>query len=372
MALRVALHTDQLWFSVPGGIGTYVTQLLRALGGPPDGPEVVTFQVRERPAGAPDPDVEVPGSIRRLYPSWDLLGRPALPAALRGCDVVHATNHAAVPPARTGQGLVVTVHDLAFDVVPELFPASWRRLYRLGVRAAIRRADLLLVPSGATAADLAARGADPARVRVTPLASYLPETTAEPAEVAARLGIEGPYLLCAATLEPRKNQVALIRAYRRIAADLPHALVLAGPDGWGVDAIEATLAEPGPGRIVRTGRVSAEDLDALYRGADAVAYVSRYEGFGLPVLEAMERGVPVVASTAAALAETAGDAAVLVDPGDVGAIAEALAAALTDDGLRADLVARGRRRAATFSWAATARATLDAYREAVDLAANRR
>lgn len=370
--MKVAVHTDQLWFSVPGGIGTYVTQLLRAFEGLEGGPSLLTFQAQERPPGTPAPDVEVPGSIRRLYPSWDVLARPALPDALADCDVVHATNHAAIPPIRSGQALVATVHDLAFDVAPDAFPATWRRLYRLGVRAAIRRADLLLAPSGATATALEDRGVDRARIRVTPLASFLPPSGADRGEVLARLGIEPPFILCPATLEPRKNQVALIRAYRRVAADLPHTLVLAGPDGWGVEEIDAELARPGPGAVLRTGRVPAEDLDALYRRADLVAYVSRYEGFGLPIVEAMQRGVPVVSSTTEALAETAGDAALLVDPDDVGAIAQALAAALTDDGLRATLVARGRERAAAFSWEATASATLEAYREAVDLAADRR
>lgn len=370
--MKVAFHTDQLWFSVPGGIGTYVTELRRAFGDLDDAPEVVTFQASERPAGTPAPDVEIAGSIRRLYPSWDLFGRPPLPGSLATCDVVHATNHAAVPPASRGQALVATVHDLAFDAFPDLFPATWRRLYRLGLRAAIRRADLLLTPSGSTAEALATRGADPARIRITPLASFLPPTDADPEEVVARLGIEGPFVLCPATLEPRKNQVTLIRAYRQIAPEVPHTLVLAGPDGWGVDQIAEECARPGPGAVIRTGRVSPEDLDALYRRADAVAYVSRYEGFGLPVLEAMQRGTPVVASTTGALAETAGDAALLADPDDVGAIAGALAAALTDPGLRATLSARGRERAAGFSWAATARATLDAYREAVDLAVSRR
>jgi glycosyltransferase involved in cell wall biosynthesis len=169
--------------------------------------------------------------------------------------------------------------------------------------------------------------------------------------------------LCPGTLEPRKNQVRLVRAYRQLAPDVPHALVLAGPDGWGTEELDAELRRPGPGRIVRVGLMDAADLDALYREADAVAYVSRYEGFGLPVIEAMARGVPVLASTAPAVAETAGDAAVLVDPDDVAAIAEGLATVLTDDARRADLTARGTARAARYTWEATARATLDAYRE---------
>jgi glycosyltransferase involved in cell wall biosynthesis len=171
-------------------------------------------------------------------------------------------------------------------------------------------------------------------------------------------------VLCPATLEPRKNQVRLIRAYRQVAPDVPHALVLAGPDGWSVDEVKSEIARPGPGTIVRTGPLQAEDLDAVYRGADAVAYPSLYEGFGLPVIEAMQRGVPVLGSTTPAVAETAGDAAVLVEPDDVASIAEGLARVLTDASLRDDLIAKGRARASDVSWSATARATLDAYREA--------
>jgi glycosyltransferase involved in cell wall biosynthesis len=117
--------------------------------------------------------------------------------------------------------------------------------------------------------------------------------------------------------------------------------------------------------VIRTGALDADELDALYRAADLVAYPSLYEGFGLAIVEAMARGVPVVTSTTPACAEVAGDAALLVDPLDVGGLADALARGLTDEALRADLVARGNERASTFSWAATARATLDAYRDAL-------
>ncbi len=361
--MRVAFHTDQLWFSAPGGIATYVRELTAALASLPDAPELVTFQVG---AGDGSADVSVPGSIRSLYPRWALTGRPALPASLASCDVVHATNHAAIPPAPRETALVATVHDLAVDAFPEAFPASWRWLYRAGVRAAAHRADLIVVPSQATADDLEDRhGVDPSRMRVTPLASSLPTTPLDVDEVLARLGIARPYVLCPATLEPRKNQVRLIRAYRQVAPDVPHALVLAGPDGWGVDLITDEIDRAGGGAIVRTGWLSAHDLDAVYRGADAVAYVSLYEGFGLPVLEAMQRGVAVLGSITPAVSETAGDAALLVEPTDVAAIAEGLARVLTDGALRGELVVNGTARASGFSWQATARATLDAYRDAV-------
>jgi glycosyltransferase involved in cell wall biosynthesis len=171
-----------------------------------------------------------------------------------------------------------------------------------------------------------------------------------------------PYVLFVGTLEPRKNVVTLVRAYRQVAPDVPHALVLTGPDGWFAQEMDRELARPGPGTVVRTGLVDEADLDALYRGADAFAYPSAYEGFGLPVLEALARGVPTIASDIPALREVAGDAALLVEPGDVAELAEALARVLTDAALAQDLRARGPARAAGYSWAATARATLQAYR----------
>jgi alpha-1,3-rhamnosyl/mannosyltransferase len=164
------------------------------------------------------------------------------------------------------------------------------------------------------------------------------------------------------TLEPRKNLARLVRAYRR--AGVPHALVLAGPDGWRSEEMERELATRGPGVVVRTGGLEPADLDAVYRGADALAYPSLYEGFGLPVVEAMARGVPVVTSNGSSLPEVAGDAAVLVDPEDEASLTDALARVLGDPELRADLGRRGREQAARFSWAATARATLAAYRAA--------
>lgn len=367
--MRVGVHTDQLWFAAPGGIGTYVRELLVALGDLDDAPELVTFQMAERAEGGPAPDVEVPGSIRSRYPSWAIAGRPALPEALRGLDVLHATNHAAIPPAAPGQGLVATVHDLAFDVVPDAFAARWRWQYRAGVRAAVRRAHLVLVPSASTATDLQERyGLSAARIRVAPLAASIPPGDTDPAAVLRGLGIDGPYVLAAGTLEPRKGVVGLVRAYRQAAPELAHTLVLAGPDGPDVGRILAEIDRGGPGRIVLTGRLDGSDLDAVLRGADVLAYPSRYEGFGLPILEAMQRGVPVVTTTTPACAETAGDAALLVEPDDVAGLADALVHVLTDRALHADLAGRGRERARGYSWSATARATLDAYRDAADAA----
>lgn len=368
----VAIHVDQLWFAAPGGIGTYVRRLVPALARCDPELRIVAFRARFAPDREPrepwlaEVTVEELGrSIRALYPAWDLLARPQLPPRLRAADVVHATNHAAVPPRAPGQRLVVTVHDVAFLRFPRMFPPAWRALYRLGLRAAVHRADAILTPSLATAEDLVARTrVDPGKVHVTPLAAVLPEGEREVDRVLERLKIRAPYVLFVGTLEPRKNLVRLVRAYRRVAAaGLPHVLVLAGPLGWGHQALLREIALPGPGEIALTGPLPEEDLDALYRGASAFCYPSLHEGFGLPVVEAMARSVPTVTSRTSSLPEVAGDAALAVDPRSVGEIAGALRRVLTDTGLAERLAAAGRERAARFSWEETARLTLEVYRE---------
>jgi glycosyltransferase involved in cell wall biosynthesis len=374
--VKVAFAADQLWFEVPGGIGRYVRELATALS--TEDPSLELTLARCRFAAGTGPDAawleefsiaEIPGPIRTLWPQWAMLGRPKLPPVFDGFDVVHATNPAGVPPVRRRQALVVTVHDLAFERFPDAFPDRWRRQYRAGLRATARRADAILVPSRATADDvLELTGAPPERVRVTPLAASVPATPPDPRAAAgslARLHVQPPFVLFVGTLEPRKHVVELVRAYRRVAADVPHSLVLTGPDGWGLETLEAELALDGPGRIVRTGRVDDASLEVLYAAADAFVYPSAYEGFGLPVLEAMARGVPVITTTTPALHEVAGDAALSVEPGDVAALAESMARLLDDAVLADHLRARGRARAAGYSWAATARATLEAYRAVV-------
>jgi glycosyltransferase involved in cell wall biosynthesis len=370
----VAFHIDQLWFSAPGGIGTYVRELAAALQRADAGLELVPFRARFRsdravPWTVPMTGiVVVPGSIRRLYPMWNLFGVPPLPQALSRCELVHATNPAAVPPAAARQKLVVTVHDLAYERFPELFPRTWRWLYRSGLRAVVKRADAILTPSRATADDLLARTeARSDRMHVIPLAASPPSrppSGEDPALAAERLGIRGPYVLFVGTLEPRKNLVRLVRAYRRsVGPSLPHALVLAGPMGWRSEALEAELALAAPGTIVRTGPVDGGALDALYRGAAAFIYPSLFEGFGLPVLEAMGRGVPTIASDIPPIREVAGDAAFLVDPESEEDLAAAIDRALTDDAFAADLRRKGPIRASGFSWDATAEGTLAVYRK---------
>ena len=286
--------------------------------------------------------------------------------------MVHATSPVAVPPVRQRQALVVTVHDLAFRLYPELYPRRWRVLFDRGLRRAVARAHALIAPTRQTAEDLVRlAGADRSRVHVVPLAAAVPRDGPDPERVLERLSIPRPYVLFVGTIEPRKQVVSLVRAFRRATerAVAPHALVLAGARGWGAHDLDRELADGTGPPVVVTGAVASADLDALYRGADAFVYPSRYEGFGLPALEAMARGVPTIVSTAPALVEVVGDGAIAVAVDGVDDLADALGRVLSDPSERERLTAAGRTRAGAFSWERTARETVAVYRRAADRAA---
>ena len=366
----VAIHVDQLFFGAPGGIGTYIRELTPALARQDPSLDVTLFHSSfPEQLDAPEPwmrdfrSVAIPGSYRTLYPRWSLTGRPALPDQLRHAALIHAASPAAVPPIAPGQKLVVTVHDLAFEVVPRSFPQAWRTMFKAGLRATVKRADAILTPSRNTAEDLISRtDVDPTKIHVVPLAASLEQGSADPTATIAQLKVPQPYVLYVGTLEPRKNLVRLVRAYRRAAANgVPHALVLAGPLGYQGPSLLREIKLAGPGDVVLTGPLDAADRDALYRGASAFLYPSLYEGFGLPVLEAMARGVPTVTSDTSSLPEVAGDASIAVDPRSVRAIEAAIERIVMDEALAEKLSIRGRSRSERFSWDETARLTLEVY-----------
>jgi glycosyltransferase involved in cell wall biosynthesis len=288
------------------------------------------------------------GSSRALVPVRDLgwyLG--ALPARARRdrVDVLHCPTHRA--PVRSKVPLVVTFHDLAILRHPETFNA-WTRTYsRLALPRVATAARRLVAVSQFTRRELLELLDVPEeKVRV------IPNAVGEPFEPRGAV-TEGDYVLAVSTLEPRKNLPRLLDAFERARLN-GLRLFVAGAPGWGGVRVD--------GDGVRwLGEVGDEELARLYRGARCVAYVSLYEGFGLPVLEAMACGAPVVAARTDAAEEVAGDAAVLVDPLDPDAIAAGLAEAVDR---RDELRARGLERAAGFSWANAARATLEVYREA--------
>jgi len=286
-------------------------------------------------------------------------------ARAAGARLIHCP---APAPVRSGAlPLVVTVHDLLWMTLPQFFTAPVRAYHRASLHA-VRSAACVIADSHHTRTDVIERlGIDEARVRVAWLAA---DTRFRPREVERewlreRFGIRGRYVLAVATREPRKNLVSLIAAFGRLAARVEDCeLVLVGGRGWRSAELERTLRAVG-NRVLTCGFVSEGELVSLYAGAACFAFPSLGEGFGLPVLEAMACGVPVVTSDNTSLPEVAGEAALLVDPLDVEALADALARVLEDDELAARLAHGGLQRSTEFSWERCARETLSAYRAAM-------
>jgi glycosyltransferase involved in cell wall biosynthesis len=300
-----------------------------------------------------DEDLEVRryalgGSSRALVPVRDVgwyLGALPLRARRDRLDVLHCPTQRA--PTRSGVPLVVTVHDLAVLRHPETFNRWTREYSRLVLPRVARAATRLIAVSEFTRRELLEL-LDVAEEKVRVVPNAVGEPFAREGEAAG-----GDYVLAVSTLEPRKNLPRLVEGYRRAGLNgMP--LLVAGAAGWGDVRVE------GDG-VRLLGEVGDDELARLYRGARCVAYVSLYEGFGLPVLEAMACGAPVVAARTGALEEVAGGAAVLVDPLDADAIAAGLHEAI-DRG--DDLRERGLERAGAFSWREVARRTVDVYREA--------
>jgi glycosyltransferase involved in cell wall biosynthesis len=258
-----------------------------------------------------------------------------------------------LPPTLPRTQTLLTVHDLSFLYHPDHFVPKLVRYLSQVVPRSVARADRVLAVSQATRADLIAQlGTPPEKVEVLYNGverRFQPEPEpGERARLRARYGLgDRPYILSVGTLQPRKNHTGLIRAFSHLETDA--LLAIAGGKGWLYEQALAE-AEKDPRRVRFLGFVDDADLPALYRGAKLFAFPSFYEGFGLPVLEAMACGVPVVCSNTSSLPEVAGDAALLVDPNDEDALAAAIQRALEDEDLRQKMVARGLAQAARFTW----------------------
>lgn len=267
--------------------------------------------------------------------------------------------------------VVATIHDLSFEHLPQTFKRRSRMQLRLTVRRTARQAARVLVPSVYTRRDiLQTYGLAPERVSVTPLAApahFAPvEDEREVTRVCERYHLEGDYILAVGSIQPRKNLALLLAAYadlRRSSsqANLPK-LALVGKLAWLYDETLRAIEKYGLGDLtVLTGYVAESDLPALYTGALCFVYPSYFEGFGLPPLEAMQCGAPVIAGNRTSLPEVVQDAGLLVDPFDKTALAEAVGRMIKDANLRARLRVKGLEQARRFSWRETARLTLQAY-----------
>jgi alpha-1,3-rhamnosyl/mannosyltransferase len=303
-------------------------------------------------------------------PVFSLATQWRVPPVVRSlaADVLHATYW--LPPLRPGAPLVLSVYDLIGLQVRGAVPAARRLPLALALRLALRSAAAIVTLSEWSRTDIVRRfDLAPERVVVTPLAAeaaFRPPAADAVAELRHRLGLPDRYVLYCGINKPHKNLSTLVAAWGRLAPSLAGgdtALVLAGRWDRRYDALRAEIAALGPSAPARVlGPVAEADLPALLGGAAVFAFPSRYEGFGLPPLEAMACGAPVVAAAASSLPEVVGDAGLLVDPDDVAGWRDALGAVLGDPARAEQLRAAGLARAAVFTWRATAERTLLAYR----------
>jgi glycosyltransferase involved in cell wall biosynthesis len=285
-------------------------------------------------------------------------------------DVFHSPDFV-LPPVRAARS-ILTVHDLAFLLYPECADARLRAYLERTVPRSVQRADYVVADSENTRNDvICLLGVPPERVTVVPGGvdpSFKPVTDeATKSAFKQRIGLddETPYILFVGVIEPRKNLVGLIEAFDILKGrSLPHKLVVVGRRGWLSDSTMAR-ADRSPYRndIIFPGFIPDGDLNTLYSAAESFAFPSHYEGFGLPVLEAMACGTPVVASRASSLPEVVGDAGMQVDPDDSERLASALELLALNPEMRADFSVRGLARAATFTWDAAADVMLDVYRK---------
>jgi glycosyltransferase involved in cell wall biosynthesis len=360
--MRIGIYAPNLTLPSPSGVERYSVELVRALREATGAHELVLFTDAEALASPPRVrQIPVPpmGWLRRAR--FDR-GGVARAARKEGVDLLHCTkSHVPHDPGCPG---VATIYDVIFLRHPEAYPFWWRWYWLRALGRTVERAAALLCISETTARDLvefypAARG----KVRVTPIgvdarAFAAEERGEEP--VRRGLGVEEPYFLCVGNIVRRKNVPVLLDAWAEARERTGGSLVLVGTPDDGMREVAGRLGEKG---VRHLSRVADGELGALYRGARALVYPSRYEGFGLPVLEAMACGCPVVASSGGALGEVVGDAGLLVSPGSRGELAEAMVRVAKDRELRARLVQAGRSRAGAYRWERTAALTLEVYQE---------
>ncbi len=355
------------------GIGRYTRNLVAALLELDRENEYTLFCAGAAPAELhPPANATVRTSnvpARLLTAGWHKLGLPLSAERLAGdCDIFHSMDFT-LPPLRAARG-VVTVHDLSFLRLPDCADPGLRDHLRRVVPRAVERAVRVLADSESTKADLIELlDVAPEKISVVPGGiepRFRPVRDALKLDaVRARYRLPQWFILTVGTVEPRKNMARLISAYAQLRRQtgLPHALVIAGRDGWLFQPVHDQVTREGLGEYVQfAGFVADEDLPALYTLADLLAFPSLYEGFGLPPLEAMACGTPVVTSNNSSLPEAVGAAALTMSAEDVEGLTDAMARVLCDANLRVRLSDLGRAQAARFTWEMAARKLLDAYR----------
>ena len=372
--MRIGIDTRLVHYRRAGGIAQYTLRLLDALlklGGPDR--LVALHHYRDRRSALLEGGSRA-GPLRGhplFTPPHHRLEQWTLPIELLPArlDVLHSPDF--IPPFRRRCPAVITVHDLAFKLYPQLLTAESAAYYGQ-IERAVASAEQIIAVSEATRQDLLRLlHADAQKITVVYEAAdplYRPRDDAAAVQQILRAyGLEAPFVLAVGTIEPRKNLLMLLRAFRGLLNRDPYCatLVIAGPRGWLADDVAALHAKLELGDQVRfLGAVPAGDLSALYGVAELFVSPSLYEGFGLPVVEAMACGAPVLVSNVSSLPEVAGDAGLCLPPDDVDGWAEAMRRVLNDPELRTTMRAQSLRQAGRFSWERAARESLAVYQKA--------
>ncbi len=370
--MRIGLNLLYLLPGIVGGTQTYAVSLIQALAALDTQNDYVLYLNRESEAL----EITAAANFRRVVCPVQAAGREArytfeqlrLPLLLRQdrVNLLHSLGYVGplFPPCRS----VVTIHDLIYRGHQTMMTSRKRKALEFFVKHTARRASQIITISENSKREIAEDikiSSD--KITVTFLAARpaaAPSTPQERAPVLSRYGITGPYVLAFSSANPVKNIPRLMEAFADACADLPYQLVLLGHAPHGANFAAEAERLGLSGRVVVTGYVPDADIAPLLHGASLFAFPSLYEGFGLPVLDAQQAGVPVICSHAASLPEVAGDGAVFFDPLSVHEMGDALRACLSDSALRENLVRLGHANAARFSWEKTARQTLDVYRQA--------
>lgn len=356
----------------PVGAGRYIIQLIRALVAQESPDQLIVFCQQSRAALLglhPSPRLSLVILPDQSPPSrlvWEQTLFPRL-AARHRLDLLHSL-HYTLPIAYPGRR-VVTFHDMTFFLFPRLHTLPKRYFFRLFIHLSARLADALIADSESTRQDaIRFTGVSPQKIStvllgVTP--EFRPLNDAQRlAQVRRKYNLPKHYLLYVGLIEPRKNVPALLQAFARIAPQIPdHSLVIAGRPGWHYDQFLQQYRQIGlQNRLHFTGYVAQEDLPAVYNMADCFVYPSTYEGFGLPVLEAMACGAPVITTNVSSMPEIVADAGILLPPQDVPGLAQAILRLIHSPQERRLLSEKGLQRAASFTWERTAAQTLAVYR----------
>jgi glycosyltransferase involved in cell wall biosynthesis len=366
--MRVGIDARLVYYS-QAGIGQYILHLVNGLSKVDAENEYVLLQSRKD-----DKTILERPNFRRVSlwtPSHHRLERHSLNVELMrlGLDVLHSPDF--IPPHRPSCKSVITVHDLAFLLYPHFLTKESARYYGHIDQAVVWTDQIIAVSENTRRDTVQHLGVSEDKITVVyeaanPIFRPLDREEAR-RQVRDRHGIDGRFVLFVSTIEPRKNVPALLRAMWQLMEGYKEDvhLVLAGGKGWLFEDVFAVVEKLKlDSRVHFVGRVSSEDLLVLYNAAELLAHPAFYEGFGLPPLEAMACGLPVIVSNVASLPEVVGDAGLLIDPHDVDELAVSMWRVLNDDGLRAEMRAQGLRQAARFSWERAARETLKIYAKA--------